>query len=273
MSISSFACDACGCGVNASFLQWAPNMGRYSLGYSVRHVSNSWNNTSVHSLRGSIPIGGNKSIVWQLPYQHTVLKPIEHQYADEFAGLGDILLGYGAGWKDEVNQVQGVGFFSFANTKRQVDVFGQSYPITYQPSNGANGLIGQVMWTRPNAPLGSLVTSQGTFYLPNSHGDKKAFQWSLYGALLWSKFALTHTQRVSTGLQWNILGPQWHNGTAVTSAGYSLTLPVQYVFASGKWGFFQVGISPLLLQQKATDANIPRAQIDFAYTRFLERKG
>jgi hypothetical protein len=198
------ACDACGCGPGAAFLQAMPQFGRRSVDFSS---SLRWGRSEFlpsAALRYQHSLGERWAVWAQVPASAAYYRGYwsDGTYAEHLlGGLGDPNLGAMRRWKLANGQIQAGAWIGVPlGAYRARSIQGTLHPSGYQPGNGAfSGGIWSNLW------LGSterawLYSAQATASLRNEYGTSRPASASIQALRVYGRETEHSAHRRAAGL-------------------------------------------------------------------------
>ena len=237
--LQSQACDACGCGPGAAFLQAMPQFGRRSVDLSS---SFRWGRSELlpnAALRYQHSIGERNAVWVQVPVSAAYYRGYwsDGTYAEHvLGGLGDPNLGAMRRWTLENGQIQAGAWVGLPlGAYRLRSIQGTLHPSGYQPGNGDfSGGIWSNLW------LGSterawLYSAQATASARNQYGSARPAGASLQALRLRGRETEHSAHRRAAGLaaSWTAANEVGNAEVAGTAVQLQATVMTQYITTKG----------------------------------------
>ncbi len=266
-----WACDACGCGPGAAFLQLFPNYKYHSLSVGVQNYSGA--RDRVISSQGTLSIRWNDSLSLKVGSTHVtshfdVRNTLNQWESYTLSGWSDPFVGFSLKRQKGISRFQWHGrlFFPLAAGDGRNNA-GQLLPITYQL--GAGNFTGdfQFTYSRGDSYRGVLSDVYLQRGLINRYGSRKSFQEMVGVFYYQSKEGVGNTHRLLTGLQVKRMGASLESGAEHTPEALLLNASVQYLYMLPQ-GILYVGYSPML-KQWGTDEFVQKQNIQLGMSLFF----
>ncbi|MEY3941626.1 MAG: hypothetical protein RIR07_512 [Bacteroidota bacterium] len=268
------ACDACGCGPGAAFLQAMPQFGRRSVDLSASLRGGRSEFLPFAALRYQHAVGDRSALWVQVPVSAAYYRGYwsDGTYAEHLlGGLGDPNVGAMRRWILPQGQLQAGAWLGIPlGAYRLRSIQGTLHPSGYQPGNGA---FSGGIWT--NLWLGTterawLLSGQASASAVNRYGVARPASASLQAVRMRGRETEHSATRLAAGLSASWTDAQDAGNAEVAGSALQLQAVVMRQFITTK------GMTTVQLQGVLLQSGDPRfrqwAGISVQYLRFVPKR-
>ncbi|MFZ9733061.1 MAG: hypothetical protein ACO3BA_06805 [Schleiferiaceae bacterium] len=268
------ACDACGCGPGAAFLQAMPQFGRRSVDLSASLRGGRSEFLPFAALRYQHAVGDRSALWVQVPVSAAYYRGYwsDGTYAEHLlGGLGDPNVGAMRRWILPHGQLQAGAWLGIPlGAYRLRSIQGTLHPSGYQPGNGA---FSGGIWT--NLWLGTterawLLSGQASASAVNRYGVARPASASLQALRMRGRETEHSATRLAAGLSASWTDAQDAGNAVVAGSALQLQAVVMRQFITTK------AMTTLQLQGVLLQSGDPRfrqwAGISLQYLRFVPKR-
>lgn len=268
------ACDACGCGPGAAFLQAMPQFGRRSVDLSASLRGGRSEFLPFAALRYQHAVGDRSALWVQVPVSAAYYRGYwsDGTYAEHLlGGLGDPNVGAMRRWILPHGQLQAGAWLGIPlGAYRLRSIQGTLHPSGYQPGNGA---FSGGIWT--NLWLGTterawLLSGQASASAVNRYGVARPASASLQALRMRGRETEHSATRLAAGLSASWTDAQDAGNAVVAGSALQLQAVVMRQFITTK------AMTTVQLQGVLLQSGDPRfrqwAGISLQYLRFLPKR-
>ncbi|MGA0818152.1 MAG: hypothetical protein ACO3PE_04415 [Schleiferiaceae bacterium] len=268
------ACDACGCGPGAAFLQAMPQFGRRSVDLSASLRGGRSEFLPFAALRYQHAVGDRSALWVQVPVSAAYYRGYwsDGTYAEHLlGGLGDPNVGAMHRWILPQGQLQAGAWLGIPlGAYRLRSIQGTLHPSGYQPGNGA---FSGGIWT--NLWLGTterawLLSGQASASAVNRYGVARPASASLQALRMRGRETEHSATRLAAGLSASWTDAQDAGNAVVAGSALQLQAVVMRQFITTK------AMTTLQLQGVLLQSGDPRfrqwAGISLQYLRFVPKR-
>ena len=268
------ACDACGCGPGAAFLQAMPQFGRRSVDLSASLRGGRSEFLPFAALRYQHAVGDRSALWVQVPVSAAYYRGYwsDGTYAEHLlGGLGDPNMGAMRRWILPHGQLQSGAWLGIPlGAYRLRSIQGTLHPSGYQPGNGA---FSGGIWT--NLWLGTterawLLSGQASASAVNRYGVARPASASLQALRMRGRETEHSATRLAAGLSASWTDAQDAGNAEVAGSALQLQAVVMRQFITTK------AMTTVQLQGVLLQSGDPRfrqwAGISLQYLRFLPKR-
>jgi hypothetical protein len=269
-----FACDACGCGPGAAFLQAMPQFGRRSVDLSTSLRGGRSEFLPFAAVRYQHAVGDRSALWVQVPVSASYYRGYwsDGTYAEHLlGGLGDPNVGAMHRWILPKGQLQAGAWLGIPlGAYRLRSIQGTLHPSGYQPGNGA---FSGGIWT--NLWLGSterawLLSGQASASAVNRYGVSRPASASLQAVRMRGRETEHSAKRLAAGMAASWTASQEAGSAEVAGSALQLQAVVMRQFITTK------AMTTLQLQGVLLQSGDPRfrqwAGISVQYLRFVPKR-
>jgi hypothetical protein len=268
------ACDACGCGPGAAFLQAMPQFGRRSVDFSASLRGGRSEFLPFAALRYQHAVGDRSALWVQVPVSAAYYRGYwsDGTYAEHLlGGLGDPNVGAMHRWILPQGQLQAGAWLGIPlGAYRLRSIQGTLHPSGYQPGNGA---FSGGIWT--NLWLGSterawLLSGQASASAVNRYGVARPASASLQALRMRGRETEHSATRLAAGMAASWTDAQDAGNAEVAGSALQLQAVVMRQFITTK------AMTTLQLQGVLLQSGDPKfrqwAGISVQYLRFVPKR-
>ncbi|MGA1398724.1 MAG: hypothetical protein ACO31K_08795 [Schleiferiaceae bacterium] len=268
------ACDACGCGPGAAFLQAMPQFGRRSVDLSASLRGGRSEFLPFAALRYQHAVGDRSALWVQVPVSAAYYRGYwsDGTYAEHLlGGLGDPNVGAMRRWILPHGQLQAGAWLGIPlGAYRLRSIQGTLHPSGYQPGNGA---VSGGIWT--NLWLGTterawLLSGQASASAVNRYGVARPASASLQALRMRGRETEHSATRLAAGLSASWTDAQDAGNAVVAGSALQLQTVVMRQFITTK------AMTTVQLQGVLLQSGDPRfrqwAGISLQYLRFVPKR-
>jgi hypothetical protein len=268
------ACDACGCGPGAAFLQAMPQFGRRSVDFSASLRGGRSEFLPIAALRYQHAVGDRSALWVQVPVSAAYYRGYwsDGTYAEHLlGGLGDPNVGAMHRWILPQGQLQAGAWLGIPlGAYRLRSIQGTLHPSGYQPGNGA---FSGGIWT--NLWLGSterawLLSGQASASAVNRYGVARPASASLQALRMRGRETEHSATRLAAGMAASWTDAQDAGNAEVAGSALQLQAVVMRQFITTK------AMTTVQLQGVLLQSGDPRfrqwAGISVHYLRFVPKR-